>query len=145
MATRSVRFILQVTMGIELVLMVAAYFALTRNALLGPQMYLVCLALAMGLQNGALRSVHGLGVHTTFLTGMITTLITGYAGAESSSQRLSEWRVLGGIWAFFVGGALTGAIIVSQLKAIGILGAVLLLLVMVAETASVAGRSSPGT
>jgi uncharacterized membrane protein YoaK (UPF0700 family) len=145
LATRSARFILQVTMGVELVLIVAAYFALTKSSLLGPHMYLVGLALAMGLQNGALRSVNGLGVHTTFLTGMITTLITGYAGAESPPQRSSEWRVLGGIWLFFVGGALSGAIIVSQFKAIGILGAVVLLLMIMALTSSMAGRSSPET
>ena len=145
LATRPARFILQVTMGVEVVLMVAAYLALTKMSLLGPQMYLVCLALAMGLQNGALRSVSGLSVHTTFLTGMITTLITGYAGAESTSQRSSEWRVLGGIWLFFVGGALTGAIIISQFKALGIFGAVLLLLMIVAGTSSATDRSSPET
>jgi uncharacterized membrane protein YoaK (UPF0700 family) len=143
LAGYSARFILCVTIGVEMALIVAAYFALSRAFRLGPEMYVVSLSLAMGLQNGALRRANGISVHTTYLTGMITSLIVGYSGAEPMSGHSPGWRVLGGIWILFVGGALTGAIAVSQFKESGILGAALLLILILVGTSRLAARSPP--
>jgi uncharacterized membrane protein YoaK (UPF0700 family) len=151
LATHSSRFIFQMTMGVEMALIVAAYLALTKISSLGTEMYVAGLSLAMGLQNGALRRANGISVHTTYLTGMITTLIIGHsggepmsAGAAPMSERSPGWRVLGGIWLFFVCGALTGALIVSQFKETGILGAVLLLVLILVGTSRLAGRRPSG-
>jgi uncharacterized membrane protein YoaK (UPF0700 family) len=141
LATYSAQSILQVIMGVEMALIVAAYFALIKTPPLGAELYVAGLSLAMGMQNGALRRANGISVHTTYLTGMITTLITGQPGAEPRSEHSPGWRVLVGIWIFFVGGALTGAILVSQFKELGILGAVLLLIVILVGTSRL-GRGS---
>jgi uncharacterized membrane protein YoaK (UPF0700 family) len=141
LASYSARFILQVTMGVEIALIVAAYFALAKASALSSELYLVALSLAMGLQNGALLRANGISVHSTVLTGMITTLITGYASAEPRSEGSPERRVLGGIWISFVLGALTGAIIVFRFKEAGVPGAALLLvLIIVAPRAWRLGR-----
>jgi uncharacterized membrane protein YoaK (UPF0700 family) len=141
LAGHSARFVLQVSMSVEMALIVAAYFALTNTSPLAIEIYVATLSLAMGLQNGALSRANGISVRTTYLTGMLTTLITEYAGAEPRAERSAGWRVLVGIWIFFVFGALAGAIMISQFKEAGILGAVLLLVVITVGTPLLVARS----
>src|SRR5262249_5761404 len=54
--------------------------------LAGSQAFVLCVSLALALQNGAFRRVGGIGVHTSYLTGMITNLIS--SAAEKYSSRL---------------------------------------------------------
>jgi uncharacterized membrane protein YoaK (UPF0700 family) len=130
LSSYSARFILCGCLALEVACMVAAYFALLKTPPLAAEMYVAGLSLALGLQNGALRRANGISVHTTFLTGMITTLIVGHVGAESRSGRSPGWRILGGIWLFFVGGALTGSALVFRFKETGILGAAVVLILI---------------
>jgi uncharacterized membrane protein YoaK (UPF0700 family) len=91
--------------------------------------------LALGLQNGAFRRVGGISVHTTYLTGMITSLISTEAEQYSSEEVPHDVRaydpkieLLCGIWIAFVLGAGTGAAMSFHFHALGILGAALFLI-----------------
>jgi uncharacterized membrane protein YoaK (UPF0700 family) len=73
-----------------------------------------------------------------YLTGMITNLIPTEAEKYASEvvpppMRAPDpkMRLLGGIWAAFVLGAGTGAAMVLHFKALGMLGAALLLIVLI--------------
>jgi uncharacterized membrane protein YoaK (UPF0700 family) len=61
-------------MGIEVILMVAASLALLSGVTPRVEMFVTFVSLALGLQNGAVRHVDGISVHTTYLTGMISDL-----------------------------------------------------------------------
>jgi hypothetical protein len=63
-------------MGIEVILIVAASLVLASNMAHGVEIFVIFVSLALGLQNGAFRRVGGISVHTTYLTGMITSLIS---------------------------------------------------------------------
>jgi uncharacterized membrane protein YoaK (UPF0700 family) len=128
-------WLLPVVMTIEVFLIAAA--ALAMNSLLEYRIaiFIVCVALALGLQNGALRSIGRTSVHTTYLTGMITNLIT--TAADKEFDRASTpaviahdptLRLLGGIWMSFLLGAAVGAVMVLRWKGLGILGAEVALL-----------------
>ena len=64
--------LLRAMMGIEIVLISIAYCALTSHLAARLQLFVGCMSLALGLQNGAFRKAGDIGVHTTYLTGMIT-------------------------------------------------------------------------
>jgi uncharacterized membrane protein YoaK (UPF0700 family) len=90
-------------------------------------------SLALGLQNGAFRCVGGVSVHTTYLTGMITSLISSETEKYTSEvlpppARAADPKigVLCRISIAFVLGAGTGAAMVLHFRALGILGAALL-------------------
>jgi len=68
--------LLPTIMGIEAILIVAASLALAANVAYGVAIFVILVSLALGLQNGAFRRVGGVSVHTTYLTGMITSLIS---------------------------------------------------------------------
>src|SRR5215469_9227222 len=63
---------LSLVLAPELILIVSAPLMLSAH-LGGTQAFVLCVSLALGLQNGAFRRVGGVGVHTTYLTGMITS------------------------------------------------------------------------
>src|ERR1700691_1213621 len=116
--------LLPTVMGIEVILLVAASLALSSG-----------LSLALGLQNGAFRRVGGISVHTTYLTGMITSLISTEAEQYTSEEVPHDVRphdpkieLLCVIWIAFVVGAGTGAALVLHFGALGMLGAALLLI-----------------
>jgi len=97
----------------------------------------IFVSLALGLQNGAFRHAGGISVHTTYLTGMITSLISTegekYAsGVLPGSSRAPDPKIelLCGIWIAFVVGAGTGAAMVLHFGAFGMLGAGLLLILL---------------
>src|ERR1700681_1968711 len=130
--------LLPTVMGIEVILLVAASLALSSGLAQGVAIFVMFVSLALGLQNGAFRRVGGISVHTTYLTGMITSLISTeaekYASGEVRPPMRApdpKMRLLCGIWAAFVLGAGTGAAMVLHSKALGMLGAALVLIVLI--------------
>lgn len=122
-------------MGMEVILIALATLALASGVAHGIEIFVIFVSLALGLQNGAFRRAGGISVHTTYLTGMITSLIsTGgekYAsGVPSVSSRVPDPKIglLCGIWIAFVVGAGTGAAMAFHFGAVGMLGAALLLI-----------------
>jgi uncharacterized membrane protein YoaK (UPF0700 family) len=71
--------LLPAVMAIEVILIVAASLALASHVTPRVEIFVILVSLALGLQNGAFRHVGGASVHTTYLTGMITSLISGEA------------------------------------------------------------------
>jgi uncharacterized membrane protein YoaK (UPF0700 family) len=122
-------------MGMEVILIVLASLALASAMAHGIEIFVIFVSLALGLQNGAFRRAGGISVHTTYLTGMITSLISAqgekYAsGVLPVSSRAPDPKIelLCGIWIAFVVGAGAGAALVLHFGAVGMLGAALLLI-----------------
>jgi uncharacterized membrane protein YoaK (UPF0700 family) len=141
---------LGIAMGIEIILIVASYLALAFHRASAVEIFIVCLSLALGLQNGAFRRTGGISVHTTYLTGMITDLIANKA--ENVTFQMTPRRttaldpkigLLWGLWAVFVLGAAAGAVAVFHFNAAGILGAAFVLLAMIVRNSLVALRTQP--
>ncbi len=85
--------------------------ALGRTALLF-YLLVAALALAMGLQNGFLRRAAGTGVHTTFVTGMLTAMAEDTVVAWRDPHDLDarrRIRIHGGIWVAYLVGGVVGA------------------------------------
>jgi uncharacterized membrane protein YoaK (UPF0700 family) len=127
--------LLPTIMAVEVILIVVASLALASNMTHGVEIFVIFVSLALGLQNGAFRRVGGISVHTTYLTGMITSLIsttTERHASEVTPPTLGspdpKVGLLCGIWIAFVLGAGTGAAMVLHFKALGMLGAALLLI-----------------
>jgi uncharacterized membrane protein YoaK (UPF0700 family) len=130
--------LLPTIMGIEVILIVTASLALASDMAHGIEIFVIFVSLALGLQNGAFRRVGGISVHTTYLTGMLTSLISSETEKYVSQVvppivRTSDPRMglLYGIWIAFVLGAGTGAAMVMHFKAPGMLGAALPLILLV--------------
>jgi uncharacterized membrane protein YoaK (UPF0700 family) len=127
--------LLPTVMGIEVILILGASFALASGMARGIEIFVIFVSLALGLQNGAFRRAGGISVHTTYLTGMITSLISAegekYAsGVLPVSSRAPDPKIelFCGIWIAFVLGAGTGAAMVLHFGAVGMLGAAVLLI-----------------
>ena len=127
--------LLPTIMGIEVILIVTASFALSSGLAYGVGIFVILLSLALGIQNGAFRRIGGISVHTTYLTGMITSLISTEAEQYASEEVPHDVRahdpkieLLCGIWIAFVLGAGAGAAMSFHFKALGMLGAALLLI-----------------
>jgi uncharacterized membrane protein YoaK (UPF0700 family) len=130
--------LLPTIMGMEVILIVAASLALSSHMAHGVEMFVIFVSLALGLQNGAFHRAGGISVHTTYLTGMITSLISKEAEQYVSEVAPAPLRtpdpgisLLCGIWIAFVLGAGTGAAMVMHFEALGMLGAALLLIPLV--------------
>ena len=84
---------------------------------------MIFVSLALRLQNGAFRRVGGISVHTTYLTGMITSLISAetekYASEVIPQSVRVQIRLLYEIGIAFVLGAGIGAAIVLHLRRSG--------------------------
>jgi uncharacterized membrane protein YoaK (UPF0700 family) len=63
---------LGIAMFIEVLLFLSASHFLSNRA---NELFIVCMCLALGIQNGALNRTNGISVHSTFMTGMVTTLM----------------------------------------------------------------------
>lgn len=129
--------LLPTIMGLEVILILAASLALRSDAVYGTEIFVIFMSLALGLQNGGFRRAGGISVHTTYLTGMVTSLISTEAERYSPEVVPSPVRapdpkigLLSKIWIAFVLGAGTGAAMVLQFKALGMLGAALLLIAL---------------
>jgi uncharacterized membrane protein YoaK (UPF0700 family) len=130
--------LLPIVMGIEVLLIVAASLVLASGVTHGIEIFVIFVSLALGLQNGAFRQAGGISVHTTYLTGMITSLIsteaekyTSEAAPAPGKARDPQIALLCGIWIAFVVGAGTGAAMVLRFRALGMLGAALLLIALI--------------
>jgi uncharacterized membrane protein YoaK (UPF0700 family) len=131
-AGKPFRDLLPVVLGLEVVLVVSAYFALIAHLGARLELFVICMALALGLQNGAWREAGGITVHSTYLSGMTTNLLTlavtryiSPAGSESTSG--PKISLLSGILLSFLFGAVLGAALVFRFQALGILGAAVVL------------------
>jgi uncharacterized membrane protein YoaK (UPF0700 family) len=122
---------LPTVLSIEVILTLTAYLALASRV--GPriEIFVVCLSLALGMQNGAFQRTGGISVHTTYLTGMITSLMTAEAKqSQIMSTRDPKLKLLYGIWLAFFVGAAVGAAMAFGVKQTAILGATFLLLII---------------
>jgi uncharacterized membrane protein YoaK (UPF0700 family) len=130
---------LAIAMFIEVLLIVSASLLLMNRA--NAELFIVCMCLALGIQNGALDKTNGIGVHSTYMTGMVTTLMQKSfdhlssrrslnADSSGHSARLTI-QVLAPMWFSFIFGAFTGAVIVSSFHGVGLLGIVVLLALLV--------------
>jgi uncharacterized membrane protein YoaK (UPF0700 family) len=136
-------------MFIEVLIFLGAFAFLTNGT--APELFIGSMCLALGIQNGALHRTKGISVHSTYMTGMVTTL-TRKAFDHYSAKRNSEEdssknsthvtiQTLASMWMTFVLGALAGALMISAFHSIGIIGIVLPLIVLiVAEIKEKKGR-----
>jgi uncharacterized membrane protein YoaK (UPF0700 family) len=131
--------LLPTIMGIEVILIAAASLVLASGVTHGIEMFVIFVSLALGLQNGAFRHAGGISVHTTYLTGTITRLISTEAEKYTSEAAPAPGKapdpkiaLLCGIWIAFVIGAGMGAAMVLHFRALGMLGAALLLVALIA-------------
>jgi uncharacterized membrane protein YoaK (UPF0700 family) len=129
---------LAITMLIEALLFLSAFLFLSNRA--NEELFIVCMCLALGIQNGALHKTNGISVHSTYMTGMVTVLIQKTFNHLSSKQSPGEnlsrdsarltIQVLAPMWISFILGAFTGAVIVSSFHRIGLLGMAFLLILL---------------
>ena len=124
-------------MTAELLLILLSPFLLSAH-LGGNQIFVLCVSLALGLQNGAFRRAGGISVHTTYLTGMITSLISSEAekyAAEPFRPAASSYNpklaLIAQIWIAFILGALAGAAATFHFKQWGMFGIVVILFVTI--------------
>jgi uncharacterized membrane protein YoaK (UPF0700 family) len=129
---------LPIIMGIEVILIAAASLVLASGVTHGTEIFVIFVSLALGLQNGAFRHAGGISVHTTYLTGMVTSLISTEAEKYTSQAAPAPGKapdppiaLLCGIWIVFVVGAGMGAAMVFHFRALGMLGAALLLIALI--------------
>ena len=130
---------LTIAMFTEVLLFLSAAFFLLSG--INEQLFIACMCLALGIQNGALHKTNGISVHSTYMTGMVTTLMQksfdrfapDRSPKEDSSRDLAGLaiQVLAPMWISFIFGAVTGAAIVSSFQSIGLFGMVLLLILLV--------------
>jgi uncharacterized membrane protein YoaK (UPF0700 family) len=133
------RYSLAITMFIEVLLILSACLFLANRVNHEP--FIVCMCLALGIQNDAVRKTNGFSVHSTYVTGMVTTLMQkGFQhffstrSPEPDSAKHSAGaaiQVLAPMWISFLFGALAGALMVASFHSIGLLGVVLLLIVLI--------------
>jgi uncharacterized membrane protein YoaK (UPF0700 family) len=133
------QYSLAIAMFIEVPLFLSASLFLINRA--NDELFIVCMCLALGIQNGALHKTNGISVHSTYMTGMVTTLMQKSFDHLSSGGFLKEdssghsaplaIQVLAPMWISFIFGAFTGAVIVSSFHSIGLLGIVVLLILLV--------------
>jgi uncharacterized membrane protein YoaK (UPF0700 family) len=121
-ASRRAWSLLPAIMGTEIVLILMAYVALTSHRAARLDVFIACMSLALGMQNGGFHTTGGVSVHTTYLTGMITDLVRTEAEQHTSAalSRASapdpKRSTLCGIWLAFVFGAASGAAMGFALK-----------------------------
>jgi uncharacterized membrane protein YoaK (UPF0700 family) len=129
-------------MLIEVLFFLSAALFLSSGA--NQELFIVCMCLALGIQNGALHKTNGISVHSTYMTGMVTTLMQksfdqlfSKQGPKKDSSKTSARlpiQVLASMWMSFIFGAVAGAVTVSFFHSIGLFGIILpLILLMCAE------------
>jgi uncharacterized membrane protein YoaK (UPF0700 family) len=132
------QYSLAIAMLIEVLLFLSGALLLTSGA--NQELFIVCMCLALGIQNGALHKTDGISVHSTYMTGMVTTLMQkGFDQLFSKNPRKDyakpsvrhSIQVLAPMWLSFIFGAIAGAVIVSAFHSIGLLGIILPLILLV--------------
>jgi uncharacterized membrane protein YoaK (UPF0700 family) len=130
---------LAIAMFIEVLLFVSASLCLSNRATV--ELFIACMCFALGIQNGALHKTNGISVHSTYMTGMVTTLMQKSFDHLSSKRSSKEAfsrdsdrltiQVLVPMWISFIFGAVTGAVLVLSFHSIGLLGIVLPLILFI--------------
>jgi uncharacterized membrane protein YoaK (UPF0700 family) len=138
-AVRLRRYSLVIAMLMETMLFLGAALLLINQAT--HELFIVCMCLALGIQNGALNRTKGISVHSTYMTGMVTTLMEKSFDHYSSNRSRKEEpskdsnplaiQILASMWTSFIFGAVTGALMVSLFRSLGLLGIVLTLIVLI--------------
>ena len=133
------QYSLVVAMVIEVLLFLSASLFLSNEAARG--LFIVCMCLALGIQNGALHKTNGISVHSTYVTGMVTTLMqrtfhhySSKGSPEENSAKDSvtlTMKILATMWISFIFGPGAGSVIVSSFQSIGLWGIVLPLVVLI--------------
>ena len=100
---------------------------------------LVCLCLALGLQNGTVTKLDGVSVRTSFITGMSTSLVTAMTGGRPDRKT----RILPLVLGCFLLGAICGALLTARFELLGF-GAVLLPLLLALVLSATAPTGQPG-
>jgi uncharacterized membrane protein YoaK (UPF0700 family) len=132
------RYSLAIAICIEVVLILSASLFLTDRT--NSEAFIVCMCLALGIQNDALRKTSGISVHSTYMTGMVTTLMQKSFERFFAKQSVNEGsanrstgaaiHILAPIWLSFIIGAVSGAVIVASFHSGGLLVVVLLLIIL---------------
>lgn len=133
------QFSLAITMFLEILLFLSASLFLRAEG--SQELFIVCMCLALGMQNGALNKTNGISVHSTYMTGMVTGLMQksfDHLFANRSSKEHSSrdsarltLQVPASMWMSFIFGAVTGSVLVSSLHTTGLLGIVLPLILFI--------------
>lgn len=128
---------LSAVMTVELLLILVSPFLLSSH-LGGTRIFVLCMSLGLGLQNGAFRRAGGISVHTTYLTGMVTSLVSSEAERYSfhlvpftASAYNPTTALIVQIWIAFILGAISGAAATFHFKQWGILGIAVILLAVI--------------
>ena len=126
-------------MFLEILLFLSASLFLLAEG--SQELFIVCMCLALGMQNGALNKTNGISVHSTYMTGMVTGLMqksfdhlfSNRSSKEHSSRDSARLtlQVPASMWMSFIFGAVTGSVLVSSLHSIGLLGIVLPLILFI--------------
>jgi uncharacterized membrane protein YoaK (UPF0700 family) len=114
---------------LQCALVAAAPLFLLHSGQHGVLAMIVCLCSALGLQNGFIRSAHGVNVHTTYLTGTLTSLLEASTdpnpNLKSSTHKDPHLRrsIRTGltVWASFMIGAFAAAVLVHRSGAYALL------------------------
>ncbi len=123
--------------GFRYVLIAETILLFLSPYMLGSQhrmLFIAAMGLALGLQNGALSKAHGIGLHSTYMTGTLTHLLSLLVspGTAGTAATKFETRMLLFVWFAFVAGALSGGLMVSHVGPKGVWGMPLLLIVVIA-------------
>jgi uncharacterized membrane protein YoaK (UPF0700 family) len=130
---------LAITMFMEVLLFLSASLFLGAGG--NQELFIVCMCLALGIQNGALDKTNGISVHSTYMTGMVTALVqksfdhlfSNRSSKEHSSRDSARLtlQVPASMWMSFIFGAVMGAVLVSSFHSIGLLGILLPLILLI--------------
>ncbi len=131
-------YILSRVIAIEVVLVLLGYVAARSPEASVRELLVLCLSLALGMQNGVWRRIGGISVHTTYLTGLVSTLVATEVDTVMFDSRLygpvakdPGLRTNVGVWVSFLTGAIIGSFAALHLQERGILGAALLLVILI--------------
>ncbi len=112
--------------GVQIILVGASALAALHAGRYGALAMVACLCGALGLQNGIVNSIEGVSVHTTYLTGTITNMIKAAVKVKTGAQPIDKQRrsirseLL--VWAAFMAGAFTAALLIHQYGPVALLG-----------------------
>lgn len=80
--------------------------------------FIVCQSLSMGLQNGVIMNICDIKIHTTYISGMSTTLVNSLFKGQTTDKKMLQ-RILSVEIFCFIAGALAGGLLVSSFAAKG--------------------------
>jgi uncharacterized membrane protein YoaK (UPF0700 family) len=133
-------YVLTLLIAIELALFTLGYLAASHHLNSARALLVMCLSMALGLQNGVWRRVGGAAaVHTTFFTGLSINLVVTETDEKLLHSRgassASSVKLPADLWLAFSLGATLGAAAALHFHAGAILGAVPLLVLMMTASA----------